>query len=65
MKRIVIPSTSPEDWRKILADPEKHWRDGFLLNADRCGEAELWRCILPDGMPLYLGWAHCGDGVTK
>ncbi len=29
MKRIYIPTTSPEDWRKLLADPEKHWKPGY------------------------------------
>ena len=23
------PLTKPEDWQQFLADPEKHWRDGF------------------------------------
>jgi hypothetical protein len=27
--RIYIPATEPEDWRSLLADPEKHWRDGY------------------------------------
>lgn len=25
---ILIPSAGPESWRSLLADPEKHWRDG-------------------------------------
>jgi len=29
MKRIFIASTQPEDWKHLLADPEKHWRTGF------------------------------------
>ncbi len=29
MKHIYIPTTSPEDWRKLLASPEKHWRRGY------------------------------------
>ena len=24
-----IRSDSPEDWRKLLADPKIHWRDGY------------------------------------
>ena len=27
--RIYIPATEPEDWRSLLADPQKHWRDGY------------------------------------
>lgn len=29
MTRIHIPSTGPEDWRSLLADPEKHWARGY------------------------------------
>ena len=29
MNRIYIPSTGIEDWRRLLADPEKQWRTGF------------------------------------
>lgn len=29
MKRIYVPTTSPEDWRQFLADPEKQWRSGY------------------------------------
>ncbi len=25
---ILIPSNGPQSWRSLLADPEKHWRDG-------------------------------------
>ncbi len=25
---ILIPSDGPESWQSLLADPEKHWRDG-------------------------------------
>jgi hypothetical protein len=29
MNRIYIPSSGVDDWRKLLADPVKHWRTGF------------------------------------
>lgn len=29
MNRIYLPSSCPDDWRKLLADPEKHWRTGY------------------------------------
>lgn len=29
MARIFPFSPSPDDWQKLLADPEKHWRKGF------------------------------------
>ena len=28
MKNILVPTTSPSDWRCLLADPEKHWVRG-------------------------------------
>jgi hypothetical protein len=27
--RIYIPAKKPEDWRYLLAEPEKQWRDGY------------------------------------
>lgn len=36
MSRIFVPTTSPEDWRKLLADPEKHWRTGFSAKSLAC-----------------------------
>ena len=29
MSRILTPTTSPLDWKSLLADPEKHWRWGY------------------------------------
>jgi hypothetical protein len=29
MKRIYIASEGSEDWKRLLADPEKHWRTGY------------------------------------
>jgi len=29
MKRIYIPTTSPDDWQQFLAEPDKQWRSGF------------------------------------
>jgi hypothetical protein len=28
LSKIYIPTTKPEDWQSLLADPEKHWRQG-------------------------------------
>ncbi len=33
MNNIYIPTTSPEDWRQLLADPIKHWRSGYSARA--------------------------------
>jgi hypothetical protein len=29
MNNILIPASNPEDWKKFLADPEKHWKKGY------------------------------------
>jgi hypothetical protein len=29
MNHIYIPTSSPDDWRKFLAEPEKQWRSGY------------------------------------
>lgn len=33
---IYIPTTSPESWRALLADPEKHWATGYSAKALAC-----------------------------
>jgi hypothetical protein len=39
---ILVPSSGPEDWRKLLADPEKHWRTGYSARAlAACWESTL------------------------
>lgn len=30
---IHVPSRGPDDWRRLLADPEKHWRTGYSARA--------------------------------
>ena len=27
--RILLPSTGPDDWRRFLADPDRHWAKGY------------------------------------
>lgn len=39
MNRIFIPTSSPEDWRKFLAEPEKQWRSGYSARE----LAECWQ----------------------
>lgn len=29
MNRIYVPTRGPEDWRALLADPDKHWVSGY------------------------------------
>lgn len=44
-KRIFLPSNSAEDWRALLADPDKHWRAGYSARS----AAERWEAA--NGMP--------------
>jgi hypothetical protein len=44
MSRILL-TTGPGDWRKLLADPEKHWRVGYSA----CTLAHCWEDA--DGLP--------------
>jgi hypothetical protein len=43
--KIHLPSTGPADWRRLLADPEKHWKEGYSA---KC-VAERWESA--DGLP--------------
>lgn len=29
MSRFFIPTTKPEDWKPLLAEPDKHWKTGY------------------------------------
>ncbi|MDO8886179.1 hypothetical protein [Candidatus Oleimmundimicrobium sp.] len=29
MGKILIPASGPEDWKRFLAEPEKHWKKGY------------------------------------
>ena len=31
--RTFVPTCGPEDWKRLLADPAKHWRSGFSAKA--------------------------------
>lgn len=45
MAKILIPSSSPEDWKGFLAEPDKHWRRGYSARA----LAHCWQEA--DGIP--------------
>jgi hypothetical protein len=45
MSRIYVPSSGCNDWQRLLADPEKHWRPGFSAFAT----ARAWEAA--DGLP--------------
>jgi hypothetical protein len=29
MNKMYLPTVGPQDWQKLLADPEKQWRTGY------------------------------------
>lgn len=33
MNKIFVPTNKPEDWKPLLAEPEKHWRTGYSAKA--------------------------------
>lgn len=40
MSKILIPSGGAEDWQRLLAEPDKHWRSGYSAKAlAHCWEA--------------------------
>lgn len=45
MSKILIPSRGAEDWQRLLAEPEKHWRSGYSAKA----LAHCWEAA--DGFP--------------
>lgn len=51
--RFYIPTSGPEDWRRFLADPEKHWRTGYSA----CSLAHSWesaRGFPPEVQALFI-----------
>lgn len=58
MTHIRIPSRRPEDWRRLLADPVRHWRQGYsayeLANAWQAADG------LPPPVSAALGPAPFG-----
>ena len=48
MSKIYIPATSAEQWKQLLADPEKHWRQGYSART----LANCWQEA--DGFPTEI-----------
>ena len=46
---VLVPARSPEDWQRLLAEPEKHWRRGYSAHAI----AHCWQEA--DGFPQEIG----------
>jgi len=40
MKRIFVPTRTPSEWQRLLAQPERHWKRGFsAMTAAPCWES--------------------------
>ena len=53
MNSIYIPTQGPVDWQKLLAEPERHWKQGYSAHA----LATCWECakgIPPEIAKLFL-----------
>lgn len=53
MSKILVPTTGPESWRALLADPQKHWRSGYSAKS----MAECWEAYpaLPPEFTRFFG----------
>lgn len=53
MTKILVPTRCPLDWKRLLADPEKHWRAGYSAMA----AARSWEAAqgLPSEIREILG----------
>jgi hypothetical protein len=59
MKRIFIPTTSADDWKKFLAEPDKQWRTGFSAKA----LAHCWEQA--DGFPAEIITVFSQSGISS
>jgi len=57
MSHIYVPSRGPEDWQRLLAEPEKHWRDGYSAKM----LAECWEAA--GGFPETVRQAFEVSGI--
>jgi hypothetical protein len=55
MTRIFLPSTGRDDWRRLLSDPDRHWRQG--KSAFECAAAWEGARKSPRGLPALVATA--------
>jgi hypothetical protein len=55
MARIFIPSKGPDDWQALLAEPDKHWREGYSA---KCA-ALAWEAV--SGLPAEIATLFGAD----
>ena len=57
MKRIYVPTTSPENWQQLLAEPQKQWRSGYSARE----LAECWEAA--SGFPASIQTMLAGSAL--
>jgi len=58
VKRIFVPTESADDWKRLLAKPHLHWREGFSAMA----LAQAWEAAHPSVPPeVEQALASAGD----
>ena len=57
MKRIVVPTQSAEDWRRLLAKPDLHWKPGYSAMT----LAQSWESAHPSAPPEVLATLDTAD----
>ena len=56
-KQIFVPTTNAEDWKALLADPEKHWKTGFSAKS----VAKSWERAKGIPKEILNGLDKCSD----
>lgn len=57
MGKVLIPANTADDWRCLLADPDKHWRTGYSART----LAHCWQAA--DGFPVSVRQAIESSGA--
>jgi len=57
VSRIYVPTRGPEDWQRLLADPELHWREGYSAMS----LAQSWEAA--HGLPAEIAALFRRDGI--
>ena len=57
MGNFFVPTAGPEDWKELLAKPEKHWRSGYSAKALAC----CWEDA--EGFPASVKQVFSQSGV--
>lgn len=59
MKRIFVPTTGPDDWKRLLAEPDKQWKAGFSA------KSLAWRWEEADAFPSEVEALFSGSEITR